>query len=43
LSANAMKEDFNTAKQSGMNEYLTKPIKRETLRVAVEKYLKAAS
>lgn len=43
LSANAMKEDFNHAKQSGMNEYLTKPIKRETLRAAIEKYLPESS
>jgi signal transduction histidine kinase/CheY-like chemotaxis protein len=39
LSANAMREDYKTAKNSGMNEYLTKPIKRETLRIAIEKYL----
>lgn len=39
LSANAMKEDFRKAISSGMNEYLTKPIKRETLRIAIEKYL----
>ncbi|MFT6267912.1 MAG: signal transduction histidine kinase/CheY-like chemotaxis protein [Alphaproteobacteria bacterium] len=43
LSANAMKNDFNTAEQSGMNEYLTKPIKRETLRLAIAKYLEAVS
>ncbi len=39
LSANAMKQDYQTAEQSGMNEYLTKPIKRETLRLAIAHYL----
>lgn len=39
LSANAMKQDYEKAKQCGMNEYLTKPIRRETLRLAIEKYL----
>jgi CheY-like chemotaxis protein len=39
LSANAMKQDFSAAKTSGMNEYLTKPIKRETLREMVAHYL----
>lgn len=43
LSANAMKEDFIAAELSGMNEYLTKPIKRETLRIALEKYLARVS
>lgn len=43
LSANAMRADYNAAKNSGMNEYLTKPIKRETLRLAVEKYLYKAA
>ena len=43
LSANAMKEDFKAAESSGMNEYLTKPIKRETLRLAIEKYLSRVS
>jgi signal transduction histidine kinase len=43
LSANAMKEDFKAAESSGMNEYLTKPIKRETLRIAIEKYLSRVS
>ena len=43
LSANAMKEDFKAAELSGMNEYLTKPIKRETLRLAIEKYLSRIS
>ncbi len=40
LSANAMKDDYKAAKQSGMDDYLTKPIRRETLREAIEKYLK---
>ncbi|MBF7074537.1 response regulator [Glaciecola sp. MH2013] len=39
LSANAMKEDYKSAKESGMDDYLTKPIRRETLRQAIEKYL----
>lgn len=39
LSANAMKQDFDAAKLSGMNDYLTKPIKRETLRKKLAKYL----
>lgn len=39
LSANAMQQDYANAKTSGMNEYLTKPIKRETLRLAIERYL----
>ncbi|WP_395339627.1 ATP-binding protein [Ningiella sp. W23] len=39
LSANAMREDHINAQQSGMNDYLTKPIKRETLRLAMDKYL----
>lgn len=43
LSANAMTEDFKMAKLSGMNDYLTKPIKRETLRIAIEKYLPKTS
>jgi CheY-like chemotaxis protein len=40
LSANAMKDDYKAAKQSGMDDYLTKPIRREILREAIEKYLK---
>jgi CheY-like chemotaxis protein len=40
LSANAMKHDYAHAKDSGMNEYLTKPIKRETLRKTLSKFLK---
>jgi CheY-like chemotaxis protein len=35
-----MKDDYKAAKQSGMNDYLTKPIRREILREAIEKYLK---
>jgi len=42
LSANAMKQDFDNAKKSGMNDYLTKPIRRETLRQTIEKYLPSA-
>ncbi|WP_371195272.1 ATP-binding protein [Glaciecola sp. SC05] len=39
LSANAMKEDYMQAKQSGMNEYLTKPIRRNTLLATLKNYL----
>jgi len=43
LSANAMKQDFEKAEASGMNEYLTKPIRRETLRRTIERYLPKAT
>lgn len=43
LSANAMKQDFEKAEASGMNEYLTKPIRRETLRKTIERYLPRAT
>ncbi len=39
LSANAMKEDKLRAQEAGMNDYLTKPIKREALSRALDKYL----
>ncbi|WP_218312653.1 hybrid sensor histidine kinase/response regulator [Alteromonas antoniana] len=39
LSANAMKEDQHQAKEAGMNDYLTKPIKREALSKALKQYL----
>lgn len=42
LSANAMKEDFDAALASGMNEYLTKPIKRLALLASIQKYLPAS-
>ncbi|MEH6448815.1 MAG: ATP-binding protein [Oleispira sp.] len=39
LSANAMKDDFDLAKESGMNDYLTKPIEPASLQKMFEKYL----
>ena len=39
LSANAMKEDFAQAKEVGMNEYLTKPLKLVALENILAKYL----
>lgn len=39
LSANALKEDLETAKQAGMTEYLTKPLQIKSLETMVEKYL----
>jgi|GEM_PF-178999 len=39
LSANAMKNDIETALKNGMNEYLAKPIRRHKLRQALAKYL----
>ena len=39
LSANAMKEDKQNALQSGMNDYLTKPIKQKSLIAVVKKFL----
>ncbi len=39
LSANAMEQDFNSAFDAGMNEYLTKPIKQEQLGEILAKYL----
>lgn len=42
LSANAMKEDFNAALASGMNDYLTKPIRRKLLLASIERYLSAS-
>jgi len=41
LSANAMKEDVAAALASGMNEYLTKPIRRKSLLASIERYLSA--
>jgi len=42
LSANAMKADYAAALASGMNEYLTKPIRRKSLLVSIERYLSAS-
>lgn len=39
LSANAMREDEKNARSSGMNNYLTKPIKRDMLKRILEDYL----
>lgn len=39
LSANAMEQDFKTARESGMNEYLTKPIEQDKLSEILAKYL----
>jgi CheY-like chemotaxis protein len=39
LSANALKEDEERAEQSGMNDYLTKPLMQDKLRLMLEKYL----
>lgn len=42
LSANAMQEDFDKAKEAGMNDYLTKPIQKLTLVNVLSKYLSYA-
>ncbi|WP_100656683.1 ATP-binding protein [Alteromonas flava] len=39
LSANAMREDFARAKEAGMNDYLTKPIKSQALYDKLKEYL----
>jgi signal transduction histidine kinase/CheY-like chemotaxis protein len=39
LSANAMKQDYALAREAGMNEYLTKPIKQISLARMLSKYL----
>ena len=39
LSANAMKEDRRLAKEAGMNDYLTKPVKRQALSHKLKEYL----
>jgi signal transduction histidine kinase len=39
LSANALKQDLETAEQAGMTEYLTKPLQIKSLQKMVEKYL----
>ncbi len=39
LSANAMKEDRQTAHEAGMDDYLTKPVKRANVITVLQKYL----
>lgn len=39
LSANAMREDGKNARTAGMNNYLTKPIKRDMLKSVLDEYL----
>ena len=39
LSANAMKQDYAKAKEVGMNDYLTKPLKQISLEKTLSKYL----
>jgi signal transduction histidine kinase/CheY-like chemotaxis protein len=39
LSANAMKQDYNKAKESGMDDYIVKPLKQKALENLVAKYL----
>ncbi|MBL4631673.1 MAG: response regulator [Paraglaciecola sp.] len=39
LSANAMKSDYEKAKEAGMDDYIVKPIKQKTLENLVAKYL----
>ena len=39
LSANAMKEDKESAMNAGMNDYLTKPIKQKSLIAMLKRYL----
>ncbi|VUD59222.1 Signal transduction histidine-protein kinase BarA [Thalassocella blandensis] len=42
LSANAMREDFDSAKAAGMNDYITKPIEWDQLELTLAKYLQHA-
>jgi CheY-like chemotaxis protein len=39
LTANAMQEDKDRCLGAGMDDYLTKPVKKETLRLALERWL----
>jgi signal transduction histidine kinase/CheY-like chemotaxis protein len=39
LSANAMKQDYEKAKEAGMDDYIVKPLKHKTLEDLVAKYL----
>jgi signal transduction histidine kinase len=42
LSANAMKQDFMRATEVGMNDYITKPIKKDALEKLIARYLPKA-
>lgn len=39
LSANAMQQDYQKANESGMNKYITKPLKRDVLAETLEEWL----
>ena len=39
LSANAMKQDYEQAKEAGMDDYIVKPLKHNTLENLIAKYL----
>jgi signal transduction histidine kinase/CheY-like chemotaxis protein len=39
LSANAMKQDYEKAKEAGMDDYIVKPLKHKTLEHLLAKYL----
>lgn len=43
LSANAIKQDYNKAKEAGMDDYIVKPLKQKTLENLVAKYLPKSS
>jgi CheY-like chemotaxis protein len=34
-----MKEDFTKAKEAGMNDYITKPLKQKSLEALLSQYL----
>lgn len=39
LSANALQQDFDKAREAGMNDYVTKPIEQRALNAVLAKYL----
>ena len=39
LSANAMKQDYQKAKEAGMDDYIVKPLKQKILEDLIAKYL----